>query len=75
LQLAKAITDRKITAPVALVTGYAELSEVDVATSCLAVLLRKPFTIRELEMMLNQLRALPCVAKEPADLEAPLIGD
>ncbi len=73
LQLAKAIHERGIEAPIALVTGYAELSEVDVATSCLAGLLRKPFTIRELEALLGQLRAIPSGTRESLVVEAGLI--
>jgi signal transduction histidine kinase/ActR/RegA family two-component response regulator len=73
LQLAKAIHERGIPAPIALVTGYAELSEVDVATSCLAGLLRKPFTIRELETLLSQLRAIPSSERQRFDMEAGLI--
>ena len=58
LQLARALRERGTTAPIALVTGYAELSEVDIASSELAGLLRKPFTIRELQGLLSQLRAV-----------------
>jgi signal transduction histidine kinase/CheY-like chemotaxis protein len=57
LQLARALRERGLTAPIALVTGYAELSETDVAAGELAGLLRKPFTIRELQGLLTQLRA------------------
>jgi CheY-like chemotaxis protein len=57
LQLARALRERGVTAPIALVTGYAELSEADVAAGELAGLLRKPFTIRELQGLLTQLRA------------------
>ena len=57
LQLARALRDRGIIAPIALVTGYAELSEADVESGELAGLLRKPFTIRELQILLRQLRA------------------
>ena len=57
LQLARALRERGVTAPIALVTGYAELSEADVAAGELAGLLRKPFTIRELQNLLTQLRA------------------
>ena len=58
LQLARVLRERGITAPIALVTGYAELSEADIAASELAGLLRKPFTIRELQTLLKQLRAI-----------------
>jgi len=57
LQLARALRERGVNAPIALVTGYAELSEADVAAGELAGLLRKPFTIRELQALLMQLRA------------------
>jgi signal transduction histidine kinase/CheY-like chemotaxis protein len=57
LQLARRLRDRGIEAPIALVTGYAELNEVDTQASPLDGLLRKPFTIRELQGLLEQLRA------------------
>jgi CheY-like chemotaxis protein len=62
LQLARALRDRGIMAPIALVTGYAELSEAEIAIEQLGGLLRKPFTIRELQGLLTQLRAVaPCL--------------
>ena len=62
LQLARALRDRGLTAPIALVTGYAELAEADIAPEQLGGLLRKPFTIRELQNLLTQLRAVaPCL--------------
>jgi signal transduction histidine kinase/CheY-like chemotaxis protein len=64
LQLARALRERGVTAPIALVTGYAELSEADIQGGELAGLLRKPFTIRELQMLLRQLRNSPHM---PAD--------
>ncbi|MGD0102644.1 MAG: response regulator [Rhodopila sp.] len=72
LQLARALRERGIKAPIALVTGYAELSEADIAAGQLAGLLRKPFTIRELQNLLAQLRAaasegVPCL--EPGLVE------
>jgi CheY-like chemotaxis protein len=57
LQLAHRLRERGLSAPIALVTGYAELSEVDSRNSPLDGLLRKPFTISELQVMLDQLRA------------------
>jgi CheY-like chemotaxis protein len=72
LQLARALRDRGVTAPIALVTGYAELSEVDVGAGQLAGLLRKPFTIRELQALLTQLRAL--AESDAPCLEPGLIG-
>jgi signal transduction histidine kinase/CheY-like chemotaxis protein len=72
LQLARALRERGLTAPIALVTGYAELSEADIAAGELAGLLRKPFTIRELQGLLTQLRA--SVDGETAFLEPGLAG-
>jgi CheY-like chemotaxis protein len=72
LQLARALRERGLTAPIALVTGYAELSESDIAAGELAGLLRKPFTIRELQGLLTQLRA--SVDGEGACLEPGLAG-
>ncbi len=63
LQLFRKLRSRGITAPIALVTGYAELSETDIAANELAGLLRKPFTILELQGLMLQL----CAPKaEPA---------
>ena len=72
LQLVRALRERGLTAPIALVTGYAELSDADIAAGQLAGLLRKPFTIRELQVLLNQLRAVANGEGENADLEAGL---
>jgi signal transduction histidine kinase/ActR/RegA family two-component response regulator len=58
LQLARALRERGLKAPIALVTGYAELSESDIAAEQLGGLLRKPFTIRELQDLLTRLRAI-----------------
>jgi signal transduction histidine kinase/ActR/RegA family two-component response regulator len=71
LQLAKALRERGVTAPMALVTGYAELSEADIAAGELAGLLRKPFTIRELQGLLTQLRA--AIRAEAPCLEPGLV--
>jgi signal transduction histidine kinase/CheY-like chemotaxis protein len=70
LQLARALRGRGITAPIALVTGYAELSEADIAAEQLGGLLRKPFTIRELRGLLTQLRSV----RESAVAEPGLVG-
>lgn len=58
IQLAQALRQRGLNAPVALVTGYAELSEADVEAGQLAGLLRKPFTIRELRGLMSKLGAV-----------------
>jgi len=73
LQLAKALRERGVTAPVALVTGYAELSEADVAAANLAGLLRKPFTIGQLHDLLVQLRAAAAEVSPETCLEHGLI--
>ena len=73
LQLARALRERGLTAPIALVTGYAELSDADIAAGQLAGLLRKPFTIRELQALLNQLRSAANGDNENSDLEAGLV--
>jgi signal transduction histidine kinase/ActR/RegA family two-component response regulator len=72
LQLARALRERGVMAPIALVTGYAELSEADVAAGQVAGLLRKPFTIRELQILMTQLRAAS--GAEAACLEPGLLG-
>jgi CheY-like chemotaxis protein len=72
LQLARTLRDRGVKAPIALVTGYAELSEADIAAGQLAGLLRKPFTIRELQGLLTQLRAAAGAAGAPC-LEPGLV--
>jgi signal transduction histidine kinase len=56
LQLARALRARQPILPLVLATGYAELGE-DSAT-LFNGLLRKPFTIRELEVMLARMRDL-----------------
>ncbi len=58
IQLARALRARGVTAPIALVTGYAELTEADIAAEHLSGLLRKPFTIRELQGLLTELRSV-----------------
>ncbi|MDB5399929.1 MAG: hypothetical protein QOD93_4679 [Acetobacteraceae bacterium] len=72
LQLARALRERGVKAPIALVTGYAELSEADIAAGQLAGLLRKPFTIRELQGLLTQLRT---VADTAASCLEPGLAD
>ena len=72
LQLARALRERGINAPIALVTGYAELSEADISAEYLNGLLRKPFTIRELQGLLIQLRTVTGAAVPL--LEPGLVG-
>jgi signal transduction histidine kinase/ActR/RegA family two-component response regulator len=54
IELARAIRDRGIGVPLVLATGYAELGGAD-HTDLLAGLLRKPFTIAELQAVLRRL--------------------
>jgi CheY-like chemotaxis protein len=70
LQLARALRAHGVTAPIALVTGYAELSEVEIASDELTGLLHKPFTIRELRAMLQQLEAVPITEPQHQQAEA-----
>jgi signal transduction histidine kinase len=74
LQLARALRERGIRAPIALITGYAELSESDIAEAQLAGLLRKPFTIGELHGLLVQLRATAIEQRSEACFEPGLTG-
>ena len=72
LQLARTLRARGLRAPIALVTGYAELSEADINAGELSGLLRKPFTIRELQVLLAQLRT---AANTNAMAMEPNMGD
>jgi signal transduction histidine kinase/CheY-like chemotaxis protein len=72
LQLARELRTRGVIAPIALVTGYAELLDADIAAGQLAGVLRKPFTIRELHGLLSQLQAAAKGTNTPC-LEAGLI--
>jgi signal transduction histidine kinase/ActR/RegA family two-component response regulator len=74
LQLANELRGRGLKAPIALITGYAELSEADIAVGQLAGLLRKPFTIRELQSLLVQLRAAAASGETAPCLEPGLIA-
>jgi CheY-like chemotaxis protein len=56
VQLARAIRDRGIGAPIVLATGYAELAEpLDSRSSPLSIVLRKPFTINQLQTTITRL--------------------
>ncbi len=58
VQLARALRERGLATPIGLVTGYAELADRDASGGSLDALLRKPFTIRELDAMLGRLRRM-----------------
>jgi signal transduction histidine kinase/CheY-like chemotaxis protein len=55
LQLARLLRERGFTMPIVLVTGYAELADSEGSDNPLDALLRKPFTIRELDATLRRL--------------------
>ncbi|MBV9251030.1 MAG: response regulator [Acetobacteraceae bacterium] len=55
IQLATALREKGLMAPIALVTGYAELSDTDGSIRPADALLRKPFTIRDLEATLARM--------------------
>jgi DNA-binding response OmpR family regulator len=55
LQLARLLRERGFAMPIVLVTGYAELADSDGSDNPLDALLRKPFTIRELDATLRRL--------------------
>jgi signal transduction histidine kinase len=59
VQLARALRQRGVGVPMALVTGYAELADRENEGNLLDGLLRKPFTIRELGTLLRRLRNGP----------------
>ena len=56
LELAQILRHRGVRAPIGMVTGYAELADGEAEGSPLDALLRKPFTIRELDELLMRLR-------------------
>ncbi len=71
LQLANALRERGISVPLALVTGYAELAGSEASHTPLDALLRKPFTIRELDATLARLRRRKHRSREAAELDGP----
>jgi signal transduction histidine kinase/CheY-like chemotaxis protein len=54
LQLASALRNLGMEAPVILATGYADLATTEGGTGLLGGILRKPFTIRELQNMIER---------------------
>jgi signal transduction histidine kinase/CheY-like chemotaxis protein len=56
LQLARRLRERSFAMPIVLITGYAELADSERSGHPLDALLRKPFTIRELDATLMRLR-------------------
>ena len=58
LELARQMRDGGLAMPIGLVTGFAELAEADTRAGLLDGLLRKPFTLSELQGLLARLRAV-----------------
>ena len=56
VELARTLRQRELRVPIGMVTGYAELADREAENSPLDALLRKPFTIRELDSFLRRLR-------------------
>ena len=56
LKLAQALRQKGITIPIALVTGYADLSEADLASAGFVDVLHKPFSMQELRNLVGLLR-------------------
>jgi FixJ family two-component response regulator len=56
LKLAQVLRQQGIATPVALVTGYADLSDADLASGGFVDVLHKPFSMQELRNLVVQLR-------------------
>ncbi len=75
LQLARAIRDRQLTMPIVLATGFAELADpADADATLLDGLLRKPFSIRELQTTLTRVRGRRHAVSNVVPLRAPKRG-
>lgn len=75
LQLADKLRECGVTAPIILATGYAELADPpESRTALLDGLLRKPFTIRELQIALGRVRAQPLSGSNVVPLRTPKRG-
>jgi signal transduction histidine kinase/CheY-like chemotaxis protein len=71
LQLAQSLRARGISAPMALVTGYAELSEDELAAGSFCGVLHKPFTIQELQSLV--IRHARAIDEERAEAMSNLV--
>jgi signal transduction histidine kinase len=71
LTLARRLRQDGMAVPIALVTGYAELNELEGGETPLDGLLRKPFTIEELQSMLMRLGGLNRLASNVVRLHVP----
>ena len=75
LQVAAAVREMTIDVPIVMITGYAEMADPsDSGADPIDGLLRKPFTIRELQDMLIRLRHLPRNAFNVIPLRTPRRG-
>ena len=72
LQLAAAVREMKIDAPILLITGYAEMAtSTERDPELIDGLLRKPFTIREMQTMVTRLRQRPRRTPNVVGLRTP----
>jgi signal transduction histidine kinase/CheY-like chemotaxis protein len=75
LQLASAVRELRIDVPIVLITGYAEMADPSGSgTESIDGLLRKPFTILEMQAMLMRLRRRPRPPHNVVMLRAPKRG-
>jgi len=72
LQLAAAVRELNIDAPIVLITGYAEMADPSTGDADpVDGLLRKPFSIREMQAMLSRLRHRPRRSSNVVRLRTP----
>ncbi len=75
LQVAAAMRELDIDVPIVLTTGYAEMADPSVsAANPISGMLRKPFTIREMQAMLTYLRGRPRRSSNVVRLQTPKRG-
>jgi CheY-like chemotaxis protein len=74
LQLASALRNLGMEAPVILATGYADLATTEGGTGLLGGVLRKPFTIRELQNMIERVCRNGMAGANVIPLHAPTRG-
>jgi signal transduction histidine kinase/CheY-like chemotaxis protein len=75
LKLAAAVRELNIDAPIVLITGYAEMADPSAsAADPISGMLRKPFTIRDMQAMLIRLRRLPQRSSNVVRLPTPKRG-
>jgi signal transduction histidine kinase/ActR/RegA family two-component response regulator len=74
LHLARRLRERGMTTPIAMVTGYADLADTEAGQSPLDGLLRKPFTINELQALITRLRDRTHPSSNVVRLQVPQRG-